>query len=384
MGTHSKLFSPSGSHRWLNCPGSAELCAKYPDTTSEAAADGIMKHDFCEKNIQGYIKHPELIEYSGLMEPEIHQVKLAMDMVANIMATNEAVIVAIEYENGRILGMPELYGTVDLVLYSKVTKELFVIDYKFGYNEVKAEMNTQLLIYAALACGVMKDGLVENITIGIVQPKINEKKPDLYSLTKKELDNWVRNELSPKYDGISNGQLKNHFVPGEEQCRWCKAKAECPEIRKEISDALNTDISDNTNIGYWLEKVKMIRDWCSDIESTAIAQMQEGKIVSGYKLVRGRSNRRWVDPEKADKWLAARRFKADERRDYKVIGIPKAEKLISGLELSTKLKNSFERLIEKPEGKITYAKEDDPRSPIIVENVTNALNSVDTEIEDLL
>ena len=61
MSSHAFL-SPSASHRWLNCPPSAKLCAALPDQTSPYAAQGTDAHELCaylvEKALGRDVKDP--------------------------------------------------------------------------------------------------------------------------------------------------------------------------------------------------------------------------------------------------------------------------------------------------------------------------------------
>ena len=47
MGAHS-VFGPSGSVKWLNCPGSINAEKGIPDTTSEFAQEGTDAHELSE------------------------------------------------------------------------------------------------------------------------------------------------------------------------------------------------------------------------------------------------------------------------------------------------------------------------------------------------
>jgi len=51
MAKHA-LLSASASHRWLNCPPSARLCASYEDTESDYAAEGTEAHALCEYKLK--------------------------------------------------------------------------------------------------------------------------------------------------------------------------------------------------------------------------------------------------------------------------------------------------------------------------------------------
>ncbi|MGD9156894.1 MAG: DUF2800 domain-containing protein [Desulfobacteraceae bacterium] len=380
MVEHSKYFSPSGMSRVLKCPGSAKLCAELPDTQSDAARDGTIQHEFCEKNIHAFMFNSDLVDYSSLDKKFHGNVKSAMQMVKDLCDTNGAHVQALEYNN-HIDGMDDIFGTMDVVLWSKDNKHMLVVDYKFGYNPVAAEWNTQLLIYAIIARRIF-NVKPETVTLAIIQPKVHESKPDLFTLPFREIQDWSVNNLLPVYNGVNDGSLDNTFNPGEEQCRWCKAQATCPALKDEVMDALNYQPTED-KLGDLIGKVSMIREWCASIEARVLDALQQGKPVPGYKLVRGRANRRWKDPEAAEKWLRLRKFKEKDRFVKKVIGIPAAEALIKGMALSKKLQNSFSDLIEKPEGKLTYAKADDPRQEVIVETAEETLKDV-TDFSDLI
>lgn len=44
MPNNHAALSASSSHRWLECPPSAKLCAELPDTSSEYAQEGTDAH----------------------------------------------------------------------------------------------------------------------------------------------------------------------------------------------------------------------------------------------------------------------------------------------------------------------------------------------------
>ena len=46
------LLSASGAHRWLYCTPSARLEEGFPDTTSEAAAEGTLAHELAELKVK--------------------------------------------------------------------------------------------------------------------------------------------------------------------------------------------------------------------------------------------------------------------------------------------------------------------------------------------
>jgi len=295
MTTHSRLFSPSAASRWLVCPGSAELNAGLKDKGSSYAAEGTLLHEFCENNFEQDAKVP--INFDVLDEKIQHLAKEALEMAHDLKAFVGAGHVHLEAKVS-LLNAEDCFGTVDLVFYNPKTKHLCIADYKFGYNPVDAEMNPQLLIYALGARRLFAKEGVDNITLAVIQPKIDSKKCDIFTLSQEDLNDWNNNVFLPAHTAILDGS--NTLTPGESQCRWCKAKATCPALQSEVTDALNAEGPHSTiEISEWLGKLKMIRSFCDAIEAEAMGHMEEGEDVPGFKLVRKRTRRRWTDPEAA-------------------------------------------------------------------------------------
>ena len=48
------LLSASSAHRWLACTPSAKLEEQFPDTESEAAAEGTLAHELAEMKVRNY------------------------------------------------------------------------------------------------------------------------------------------------------------------------------------------------------------------------------------------------------------------------------------------------------------------------------------------
>jgi len=441
MGEHSRLFSPSGSHTWLPCIASALLNADKPRTDNVHSLRGTMLHSFCEVNFP--LRDIELVNFQPLIDAgkkgieDAEQAKIALmaaweleDLIDDRDTTK------LEF-NDHVPGMPDCHGTIDLVMHGRHTRTLLIGDYKFGYNEVDPRMNPQFLIYALIVLGCIGGPQeIDKIILAVIQPRIS-RYPVTFELSIDELLAWVKNELLPKYDAIQlldkglNGSpitVENlrtvHeenliefdlFAAGEHQCQWCKSKLGCPELEgtmmeviphnqidllsllgpdnrplvttlaNEVVDTSTGEIVQDDLLAKRLKAVPLLRLVANAIEEDAMRVMKEGGQIPGFKLIRGRANRKWKDEDKAARWLAARGFKEKERYDFKVKSVSQAEKLLKGMELTTKLSNSFAALIEKPLGELTYAPEDDKRPGVVVDkpNLLALLPVFDDDIESL-
>ena len=95
-------------------------------------------------------------------------------------------------------------------------------------------------------------------------------------------------------------------------------------------------------------------NWANDIKEYALQQAISGKEWTGWKLVEGRSNRRYTNEDAVSKTVEAAGFDPYEK---KLLGITAMQKLLG--------KSRFEELlaayIEKPQGKPTLVPESDKR-----------------------
>jgi len=372
---HSELFSPSAAHTWLNCTASARLNAGKERISNPDADRGTMLHDFCFKNFDN---DWDLIDFDSL-GPDADDAKSALNQAWELQLMIDDPQNTLRETEVKVHEAEDCFGTADLIMYSTRDKHLLVADYKFGYGEVDAEMNPQLLIYALGARRLFAKTGIDTITLAAIQPK-RSKVPTLFSMRQEEINAWMTDTFFPAYHAILRNETA--FRPGEKQCRWCTSRHDCPALLGEITELLNSDTPATEGLT-WTEKIrlaKMARLWADAQEEALMANLQAGVPCPGFKLVRGRSNRKWSDEDEAAKWLAARGLKEKERYTFKVIGIPEAEKIVGGMDLSTKLKNSFNRLIVKPEGKLTYAPESDKREAV---SVSDPLADEQAELDEL-
>ncbi len=111
---------------------------------------------------------------------------------------------------------------------------------------------------------------------------------------------------------------------------------------------------DDAEIADILGKVDVLTSWAADVKEYALQQAVSGKQWFGWKLVEGRSNRRYTDEAAVTQAVTNAGFDPYER---KVLGITAMQKMLG--------KSRFEELlapyIEKPQGKPTLVPESDKR-----------------------
>jgi hypothetical protein len=178
---HARL-SPSKAHRWLVCPGSMHVTAEDPET--EWAAEGTRKHAVLEAvlNTARVISDPivagDTIEtpcgpYKVPLEvlEQCYEIK---DFIEQFKSTHtDGWVVRPRPRGNRARtswpGMTkgECAGTTDAAAYS--WDELLVLDAKFGFVQVEARGNPQLMLYA-LGLRAEIPFPIKYVTLCIAQP----------------------------------------------------------------------------------------------------------------------------------------------------------------------------------------------------------------------
>jgi hypothetical protein len=377
MKTHAKL-SASGSVRWIHCSGSVKAEEGLPDTRSSFADEGSATHELME--ISGTRKESpfdwigrQLIEYNAITVTQemAEGVQFYLDYVNQFYTpkTERYIEKRLDFS----AWVPEGYGTADTIIYGNGTVDVF--DLKYGKNIVSAQGNTQGILYLL---GSIEDELVEthSFRFHIVQPRMDFI--DTYTLTRAqllELGEWIRERaalaLSPDAER----------TPGEDQCKYCKAKATCPALNKLTENVLMTDLDsmNTTNpdrlspdqLQRAMAAKKLIVSWLDAVEEhiTSTIYNEDCDSFAGHKLVEGRSLRQWRSDAEAEKRLAA--LLGEEAFERKLLSVAKAEKA-----LGKKRTAEISDLVEKPQGKPTLVPVDDPRPSFVKESV-DAFDSFD-------
>lgn len=246
------------------------------------------------------------------------------------------------------------FGTADCIIIADGT--LRIIDYKHGLGVlVSAEDNPQMKCYALGALELFDDIYdIDNVSMTIYQPR--RQNISTYELSKEDLYAWADEVLKPTAELAFAGD--GNFLCGE-WCGFCKAKHEC-RARSEANlllaqhDFKLPPLLEDTEIEVILSRVDELVAWASDIKEYAIQQAISGKEWTGWKLVEGRSNRKYSNEAAVIEAVTDAGFDPYEK---KLLGITVMQKLLG--------KSRFDELlapyIEKPQGKPTIVPESDKR-----------------------
>jgi hypothetical protein len=413
-GAHARL-SPSGAHRWVPCPGSAVLEKGRVDAPSRYAAEGTAAHEIAAAALRA---GTDAAAYVGrTVDADGFQFTVDENMARGIQPYLDLVRQG-ESETGGTLqveqslpitdltGEEGAAGTGDAIILTDDT--VIVIDLKFGMGErVDAEGNQQLGMYGLAALDAYDIvGDLSRVRMIICQPRVDHVSEWVQS--REEL-NVLRGEIATAAMRVREADdpgidIGDFLLPGEKQCRWCKAKPICPALRSlnaavMFSDASVEDFDDLTKIARanadpevfaalspalvaqiqhadaaTVAKLLPFKDlaltWWNALQARADELVLSGIPVEGFKAVQGKQgNRTWADAAAAEAALKAMRLKHDQIYSYSLISPTAAEKLLA--KDSPKRWKTLQPLITRADGKPTVVPASDKRPAIQVAPVAD-------------
>lgn len=371
MGAHA-LLSASSSHRWLHCTPSARLEETFDEQSSAFAEEGTAAHALAEHKLRLFLnqesKKPlskydseELEYYTGVYA------EYAAELITFARKKCNDPIVLLEQRLDYSCYVPEGFGTGDLVIIADGTIE--IVDLKYGKGvAVYAEDNPQMKLYALGALSLF-DPLydIKTVRMVICQPRLEVI--STYDLSAEELIKWAEEELKPKAQLAWNGE--GEYLPGD-HCRFCRARHTCRSRAEEHLLLARHDFKlpallTEEEIAQVLTLADRLSVWAADVYSYATdLAIREGKEWNGYKLVEGRSNRKYISDKAVEEAVTAAGYVDIYKKS--LIGITDMEKLL-GKKL---FKELLSGLVEKPEGKPTLVPFSDKRQRVTLNNTAEA------------
>ena len=374
MPTKHARCSASSAFRWINCPGSVALSEQCPDPGSSSYADeGTLAHSLGElklrhwlKEVPGaqYMRKLATIQASDYYDGEMEE---ATDFYVNTVleeyeAAGEGAVLMVEQRLSLAKWIPEGFGTGDAIIISIAHQYIQVVDLKYGKGvKVDAPSNPQLRLYGLGAVDLF-DGLYDFDTVKttIVQPRLDHVSSEENIL--KELLLWAEEEVVPRATIAMEGT--DYFAAGD-WCRFCPAKAVCRErananLELARHEFRHPQLLTDEEIGEVLQRADELQKWAADVSAYALDQALAGHHFEGWKLVEGRSIRKYADDIQVADALKAAGFDEAMLYERKLYGITAMEKTVGKKRLTEILGD----LIIKPQGKPVLVPESDKRDPI--------------------
>lgn len=368
---HAKL-SASGSSRWINCPPSVRLEEQFENKTSIYAEEGTLAHELAELKLRLELKEitkrtytlrfnkatKDNLLYSKDMDDYVDIYKeICMEKYINSKETTTDSIAVVEQRLDFSNFVPDGFGTGDFIVIADGTLE--ICDLKYGKGvPVSAENNSQMRLYALGAINkfsFLYD--IEKVRMTIIQPRLNNISSDEISVN--DLLKWAEEVVKHSAELAIKGE--GEFKTGG-HCKFCKARSVCRARADENLELAKfefkkSDTLSNDEISEILEKVDSLVKWASDVKEYALDKALEGQEFKGYKLVEGRSQRKWKDEKAVAKILTDRGFLENIIWTKKLTTISNIERAIGKKETE----RLFKDLIDKPIGKPTLVPLSDKR-----------------------
>ncbi|WP_418791775.1 DUF2800 domain-containing protein [Phosphitispora sp. TUW77] len=375
MGNHA-ILSASSSHRWLHCLPSARLELEFEDTSGTAAEEGTAAHALSEHKLKKALHIRSKRPISEFDSDEMEEctdayVDFVMEQVGLAKQSCNDPIILIEKRLDFSCYVPDGFGTGDCLIISD--DRLHIIDFKYGMGVlVDAVDNPQMKLYALGALEIY-DSLydINEVSMTIFQPR--RENVSTWTVPVEELKCWAEEELKPKAVKAYNGE--GEYIPGE-WCTFCKAAVRCRARAEEKLKLAQTEfkmpplLTDN-EIEEILFILPDLTKWANEITAYATdAAVNHGKEWNGFKVVEGRSVRKYKDEDAIAEKAVASGFKDIYRKS--LIPMTEMQKLMG----KAKFEEILGDLIYKPPGKPTLVPNSDKRPAINVADAKNEFNEI--------
>ncbi len=379
------ILSASGSSRWLTCTPSAQLEEQFEDQTSPFAEEGTAAHELAEWYLERELgkiakgtftrrlnkMKKENEHYSQSMFDYVEQYgAIVLEHISELKAHSSDVLTLLEERLDFSRWVPKGFGTGDVVLVADQTIE--VIDLKYGKGvPVSAEGNTQMRLYALGALNqfeMLYD--IENVKMTIIQPRLDSVSTD--EISAEDLLTWADEVVKPRAEMAIEGE--GELVAGD-HCRFCKVRSQCRARAEKNLELAQYEFQppallSDQEIADILPKADELQKWAKDIQAHALEQAENhGVKYPGFKLVEGRSNRKYTSEEEVASKLQEAGYEEDDIYEKKLRTITKMEKAVGKKPFTEYLADH----VIKPAGKPTLVPESDKRPEI---------NSIDSAKED--
>ncbi len=309
MGQHAFL-SASGAPAWSRCEIKPWREKGLPDETSIYAEEGTQAH----AQLENWILHDTMPEAD---------IQPTLDLIDSIVLDNPrcAVLPEQKLDISFVTGETNSKGTADVVICTGT--ELIIIDLKYGMGvQVEAGGNEQLLLYGVAALEHYDLlGEIKTLKMVISQPRLRHTSE--WVVSTKEAYNRAEDlgGIAKRILAAKGGDTYLRAVPGEKQCRFCKAKSVCPEYRGFVLQTVTGDFEDlsekqqfldrienstlslpdfdDTRLATCMEAAGMIETWCKGVRSEVFKRLSNRTFTDPrFKIAQGKKgHRKWGDPK---------------------------------------------------------------------------------------
>lgn len=384
-GKHSTLGA-SSSERWMACPGSVRMSEGMPNRSSRYAREGTAAHSLAERalrkgldpdtwlgstiRVKDWDGDEQIVEDIEVTEEMVEAVRVFVDLVNSRQGDGTELRLEERLDLSPLKPPLPMYGTGDAITWDPAGRTLYIDDLKYGQGVVvEAEDNTQLRYYGIGAVLAVRKR-PERIVVTICQPRAHHHNGRVRSweITYEQLVDFKAELLSAAHAT----QEPNAPLVAGDHCRFCPAAPKCPALHAlsvEVAQSEFQAVAADTlpepklltmeELTFVLDKANIIENWFAAVREHALSVAEAGGTVPGYKLVEGRTNRRWADEGAAEEALEEALGDA-AFAPRKLLSPAQAEKALKaiGVKLDPEL-------VVKPEGKKKLAPDGDARPGLL-------------------
>lgn len=372
------LLSASSAHRWLHCPPSAKLTARVTEAPSEAALQGTAAHALAEHKLRRALKQQSKRPVSKYEDDEMNThtddyVSYVLEQYEQAKQVTSGAVIYIEQHLDFSHVVPGGFGTGDCLIVADGT--LHVIDLKYGLGVlVEAERNPQMMLYAIGALALF-DALydIEQVALTVFQPR--RENVSTWTISVTELNEWAEQTLKPAAELAANGE--GEFCAGS-WCQFCKIASTCRARAKANLELAKFEFAPPAElsadeVAEVLAQIPELTRWASDVQDYALSQALSGERYEGFKLVAGRSIRKYTDETAVAEAAKAAGYKDIYKQS--LLTITAMEKLMGKKNFSEILGN----LVVKPEGKPTLVPVTDKHPELQVSTAADDFTNIDNQ-----
>lgn len=339
------ILSPSSAKMWLNCPPSARLAEEIGSKDSVYSKEGTFAHELAEYALTLYLDGKyDIMDDLPIQADKRDNKFLNAEMIRYVSEYVDFVI-SEHYEMMRRTGKvkmlleskvdiskyaPDCFGSVDVQITSPT--EIHIIDLKYGAGvKVYADHNPQMMLYSLGCYESMKPAerkKIQTVKMTIGQCRLEHY--DTFEMPVGDLLNWGENEIKEKAKTAFEG--KGELKCGD-WCRFCPAKAVCRKQYENIVSDFeryeDPNIMTDAEIIDMIGKLDDYKSWLESINKYVYDKALAGKKWNGYKLVEGRTTRKFTDTKLVINELYRLGYMPDEvLKSAELISLTALEKLL--------------------------------------------------------
>jgi hypothetical protein len=336
---HAKL-SPSGAAMWSACPASIAaqeaFKAEHPDRVrgdTIHSIRGTQAHAVAEAFVLGE-EAVRPLDKNPMTDDEWEEMCYHGQGYSTYVKSlcEEGDLLLVEKRVHMKQVDDDMFGTSDIVLYKKKTRQLHIIDLKYGRGEVSAHENPQLMLYALGSSNTVEDmGFKpKGYKVHIYQPRTPGDAVDSYEFSNIRLMTFA---YDMKVAAVETRQPNARFNPGDKQCQWCDAAPTCKafaefSVKKsfdllDLLDDINPvrvgmacdelserdpSLMHNDQLVALRELFPAAKKWMEAVDKFLLLETQSGSVDS-LKIVEGRGSNVCIDPDAVEFMIGEAAFK---------------------------------------------------------------------------